>query len=41
MRALIADDDRTSTTILTRSLTRLGLDVVVAHDGHQGLQLGR
>jgi phosphoserine phosphatase RsbU/P len=35
MRALIADDDRTSTTILTRSLSRLGLDVMVAHDGDE------
>jgi phosphoserine phosphatase RsbU/P len=38
MRALIADDDRTSTTILARSITRLGLEVVVTHDGEEAWQ---
>jgi len=33
MRALIADDDRTTTTILARALARWNLDVTVAHDG--------
>jgi len=33
MRALIADDDRTTTTILARALSRWNLDVTVAHDG--------
>jgi len=33
MRALIADDDRTTTTILSRALARWNLDVTVAHDG--------
>jgi sigma-B regulation protein RsbU (phosphoserine phosphatase) len=35
MRALIADDDRTTTAILGRTLERLQLDVVVTHDGAQ------
>jgi DNA-binding response OmpR family regulator len=33
MRALIADDDRTTTAILSRSLTRWNIDVAIAHDG--------
>jgi len=33
MRALIADDDRITTTILSTSLQAFGLDVTVAHDG--------
>jgi sigma-B regulation protein RsbU (phosphoserine phosphatase) len=33
MRILIADDDRMSTMMLSRSLERWGFDVVVAHDG--------
>jgi DNA-binding response OmpR family regulator len=33
MRVLIADDDRTSTLMLERTLERWGFDVVVAHDG--------
>jgi DNA-binding response OmpR family regulator len=33
MRALVADDDRTTTTILARTLARWNLDVTVAHDG--------
>jgi DNA-binding response OmpR family regulator len=33
MRILIADDDRMSTTMLSRSLERWGFEVVVAHDG--------
>jgi len=33
MRVLIADDDRTSTTILSRKLTHWGFDVLVANDG--------
>ena len=33
MRILIADDDRMSTMMLSRSLERWGFEVVVAHDG--------
>jgi len=33
MRALIADDDRTTTAILSKTLQRWGIDVVVAADG--------
>ena len=33
MRILIADDDRTSTMMLSAALTRWGFDVIVAHDG--------
>src|SRR5438270_293653 len=33
MRALIADDDRTTTTILSKTLARWGIDTVVATDG--------
>ena len=33
MRILIADDDRMSTMMLSRSLVRWGFEVVVAHDG--------
>jgi DNA-binding response OmpR family regulator len=33
MRILIADDDRMSTTMLSRSLERWGFEVVVAQDG--------
>ena len=33
MRALVADDDRGTAVILTRALERLGLEVLVAHDG--------
>src|SRR5262245_28978952 len=33
MRALVADDDRTTTTILARALARWNLDVTVANDG--------
>jgi diguanylate cyclase (GGDEF)-like protein len=33
MRALVADDDPITTTILTSVLARSGMDVVVAHDG--------
>jgi DNA-binding response OmpR family regulator len=33
MRALIADDDRTTTTMLARTLDRWGFEVSVAHDG--------
>ena len=33
MRILIADDDRTSTMMLSRSLEQWGFDVVVVHDG--------
>jgi two-component system cell cycle response regulator len=38
MRALVADDDRTSTTILAGALTKWGLDVTVAHDGNAAWQ---
>ena len=33
MRILIADDDRMSTLMLSRTLERWGFEVVVAHDG--------
>jgi sigma-B regulation protein RsbU (phosphoserine phosphatase) len=33
MRILIADDDRMSTTMLSRSVERWGFEAVVAHDG--------
>ncbi len=33
MRILIADDDRTSSLLLGRTLERWGYDVIVAHDG--------
>ena len=33
MQAVIADDDRTTTTILARALTRWGVEVTVANDG--------
>jgi sigma-B regulation protein RsbU (phosphoserine phosphatase) len=33
MRILIADDDRMSTTVLSRTLEKWGFDVVTAHDG--------
>jgi diguanylate cyclase (GGDEF)-like protein len=33
MRTLVADDDRIITAILSTTLTRLGMDVTVAHDG--------
>jgi sigma-B regulation protein RsbU (phosphoserine phosphatase) len=33
MRILIADDDRTSTMMLSAALTRWGFEVIVAHDG--------
>jgi two-component system, cell cycle response regulator len=33
MRAVIADDDRVTTTLLAHALGRCGLDVTIAHDG--------
>ena len=33
MRALIADDDRGTVVILKKALERMGLEVIVAHDG--------
>ncbi len=33
MRALIADDDRGTTAILSKTLQRWNIDVTVAHDG--------
>ena len=33
MRILIADDDRTTTMMLSRALERWGFDVIVTHDG--------
>ena len=35
MRALIADDDRGTAIVLKSALERMGLDVVVAHDGNE------
>lgn len=34
-RALVADDDRTASTLLRRTLERWDLEVVVAHDGFE------
>ena len=39
MRALIADDDRTTTAIVADALKRWGLEFVVAHDGMAAWQL--
>jgi two-component system, cell cycle response regulator len=33
MKVLIAEDDRTTTAVLSHALERLGLQVIVAHDG--------
>ena len=35
MRALVADDDRVTATLLARTLERWGLEVTIASDGHQ------
>src|SRR5437588_8087555 len=43
MRALIADDDRITTTILARALNGWGIDTAIAHDGDEawvGLNAG-
>ena len=37
MLVLIADDDRTTTAILSRTLERFHVETVVAHDGHRVL----
>jgi phosphoserine phosphatase RsbU/P len=39
MRILIADDDRTSTMLLGRTLQQWGFDVVLAHDGTKAWEL--
>jgi two-component system, cell cycle response regulator len=39
MRAVIADDDAVTTTVLSRALERLGFEVAVAHDGESAWQL--
>jgi sigma-B regulation protein RsbU (phosphoserine phosphatase) len=39
MRVLVADDEPTGATILARSLTRWGLDVVIATDGEEAWRL--
>ena len=39
MRAVIADDDRTTTAILSKALTQSGIDVAVADDGMAAWQL--
>ena len=39
MRALVADDDRGTAMILTRALERLGLEVLVAHDGSDAWEI--
>jgi sigma-B regulation protein RsbU (phosphoserine phosphatase) len=41
MRALVADDDRLTTALLTRTLQRWGLDVIVAHDGGEAWEILR
>src|SRR4051794_34187096 len=38
MRALIADDDRTATVIVSKALTGWGLGVEIAHDGASAWQ---
>jgi diguanylate cyclase (GGDEF)-like protein len=38
MRALIADDDPTTTAILQAAMTRWNIDVTVVHDGHAAWQ---
>jgi phosphoserine phosphatase RsbU/P len=39
MRALVADDDRITTTILSRALAKSGFDVSLAHDGESAWTL--
>jgi sigma-B regulation protein RsbU (phosphoserine phosphatase) len=39
VRALIADDDQVTATLLHRALERWGLDVIVAHDGTEAWTL--
>jgi sigma-B regulation protein RsbU (phosphoserine phosphatase) len=39
MRVIVADDEPTGATILARSLTRWGLDVVIAHDGEDAWRM--
>ncbi len=39
MRAVIADDDRVTTTVLARALQQQGLDVEIANDGASAWQL--
>src|SRR4051812_41968221 len=39
MRAVIADDDQVTTTILSKALEQLGFDVAIAHDGDSAWRL--
>jgi diguanylate cyclase (GGDEF)-like protein len=39
MRALVADDERTTTAILAKTLQRWHVEPVVAHDGHAAWQM--
>jgi len=39
MRALVADDDRVTTTILSAALANWGIETVVAHDGAEAWEL--
>lgn len=39
MRALVADDDRTTTVVLARALERCGVEVVVARDGAEAWEI--
>jgi sigma-B regulation protein RsbU (phosphoserine phosphatase) len=39
MRALVADDDRIATTLLSRALARWDFEVVLAHDGESAWSL--
>jgi phosphoserine phosphatase RsbU/P len=41
MRALIADDDRSTTLMLSRMLTQWGIEVTTAHDGQTAWNLMR
>lgn len=39
MKALVADDDRTTTVLVRRTLERCGLEVTVVHDGEAAWQV--
>jgi DNA-binding response OmpR family regulator len=41
VRALIADDDRATTLMLSRTLERWGVDTIVAHDGAEAWELAQ
>jgi DNA-binding response OmpR family regulator len=41
VRALIADDDRSTTLMLSRTLERWGVDTIVAHDGAEAWDMAQ